>query len=151
MRYTSVTIPQYRDREEVREVERLYLDAIVTARRALYCEGQCFVSRRLAEAIAERLRQKDGPEIVVINPESADGFLEAETMDTARYRLLKLIRETAAFNRFRIYTPVTEKRQPIHVHAKIMIVDDCLLRVGSSNFNNRPWDSTPSATLLSKS
>lgn len=131
------TIPQYRDREEVREIERLYLDAIAMARHAVYCESQYFASRRLAEAMAKRLRQKDGPEIVVINPESADGFLEAVTMDTARYRLLKLIREADAFNRFRIYTPVTEKRQPIYVHAKIMIVDDRLLRVGSSNFNNR--------------
>src|SRR3546814_12478362 len=39
--------------------------------------------------------------------------------------------------RFRIYTPVTESGDPIYVHAKIMIVDDVILRVGSSNMNNR--------------
>ena len=26
---------------------------------------------------------------------------------------------------------------PIYVHAKIMVIDDCLLKVGSSNLNNR--------------
>ena len=41
------------------------------------------------------------------------------------------------FGRLRVYTPVTAGEQPIYVHAKIMIVDDRLLRVGSSNLNNR--------------
>ena len=131
------TLPELVDRKEVREVEQLYLDAIAAARNAIYCESQYFASRRIAEAMAERLRENDGPEIVVINPESADGFLEAATMDTARYRLLELIGEADKHDRFRIYTPVTANAEPIYVHAKIMIVDDCLLRVGSSNFNNR--------------
>jgi phosphatidylserine/phosphatidylglycerophosphate/cardiolipin synthase-like enzyme len=39
--------------------------------------------------------------------------------------------------RFRIYTPVNEEGDDIYVHAKIMIVDDRVLRVGSSNMNNR--------------
>jgi phospholipase D1/2 len=131
------TIPEYEDRAEVREIERLYLDAIASARESIYCESQYFASRRIAEAMAERLRQEDGPEIVIINPVSADGYLEAVTMDTARYRLLKLIAEADRHDRFRIYTPVTLAGEPIYVHAKITIVDDRLLRVGSSNFNNR--------------
>ncbi|WP_439817463.1 phospholipase D-like domain-containing protein [Zavarzinia sp. CC-PAN008] len=131
------TIPEYKDRAEVREIERLYLDAIAGARHVIYCESQYFASRRIAEAMAQRLRDPDGPEIVVINPESADGFLEAVTMDTARYRLLKLVNDADAHKRFRIYTPVTAGGAPIYVHAKIMVVDDRLLRVGSSNFNNR--------------
>jgi len=131
------TIPKYEERSEVREIERLYLDAIAAARETIYCESQYFASRRIAEAMAERLREKDGPEIVIINPESADGFLESVAMDTARYRLLKLIGEADKHDRFRIYTPVTKGGEPIYVHAKVTIVDDRLLRVGSSNFNNR--------------
>lgn len=131
------TIPKYKGREEVREIERLYLDAIAEAQRAIYCESQYFASRRIAEAMADRLREKDGPEIVVINPESADGFLAAAAMDSARYRLLKLVRDADSRGRFRIYTPITEQGQPIYVHAKILVIDDRLLRVGSSNFNNR--------------
>mgnify|MGYP002138205674 CR=1 FL=1 len=47
------------------------------------------------------------------------------------------LRRHDTYGRFRIYHPVTAKGQPIYVHAKLMIVDDQLLRVGSSNINNR--------------
>lgn len=131
------TIPKYESRDEIREIEQLYLDAIAAAESSIYCESQYFASRRIAEAIADRLREPDGPEIVIINPESADGFLEAVTMDTARFKLLKMLAKADIHDRFRIYTPVTKGGEPIYVHAKITIIDDRLLRVGSSNFNNR--------------
>lgn len=131
------THPEYDGEAEVREIETFYLDAIAEAERTIYCESQYFASRRIVEAMAERLRERDGPEIVIVNPESADGFLEAVTMDTARARLLGLIDKADRFGRFRIFTPVTKNRQPIYVHAKILIVDDRLFRVGSSNINNR--------------
>ncbi|MEO3387311.1 phospholipase D-like domain-containing protein [Mesorhizobium sp. CAU 1741] len=131
------TIPEFEDRKAVREIEAFYLNAIASAKHTIYCESQYFAARCIAEAMAARLKEKSGPEIVIVNPESADGFLEAVTMDTARYRLLKLVREADIHDRFRIYTPVTREGEPIYVHAKITVVDDRLLRVGSSNFNNR--------------
>jgi len=131
------TAPLHEGTEPVREIEALYLDAIAAAGRTIYCESQYFASRRIAEAMTTRLRQGDGPEILIINPESADGFLEAVAMDSARARLLKLVAEADRHNRFRMYTPVTSRRRPIYVHAKILIVDDRFLKVGSSNLNNR--------------
>lgn len=131
------TQPEYDGEEEVREIEAFYLDAIASAKTTIYCESQYFACRRIASAMAERLQERDGPEIVIVNPESADGFLEAVTMDTARARLLGLIDQADRYGRFRIFTHVTKNRQPIYVHAKILIVDDRLLRVGSSNINNR--------------
>ena len=74
---------------------------------------------------------------MIINPESAQGWLEEEAMGSARARLLTLLGRSDRFGRFRIYTPVTAGGKPIYVHAKIMIVDDRLLRIGSSNLNNR--------------
>ena len=58
-------------------------------------------------------------------------------MDAARVRLAQVIGSADPDNRFRIYTPVTEGGDDIYVHAKIMIVDDRILRVGSANLNNR--------------
>ena len=58
-------------------------------------------------------------------------------MDTARARLLALVKAADVHNRFRIYSPVTAAGKPIYVHAKILVVDDWLLRIGSSNLNNR--------------
>jgi len=131
------TAPLFGDRPRVFEVESLLLACIREARETIYCESQYFASRTVAEAIAARLRDRDGPEIVIVNPISADGFLEAATMDSARARLLKLVHDADQHDRFRIYTPVTAKGEDIYVHAKILIVDDRLLRIGSSNLNNR--------------
>ncbi|MGR3464763.1 phospholipase D-like domain-containing protein [Limimaricola sp.] len=133
----SRTLPAYKDRDEVREIEALYLEAIGRAERTLYIESQYFASRRIAEAMAERLREPDGPEIVVVNPHTAQGWLEEKAMGTARARLLRIVHEADAQNRFRLYTPVTEGGTHIYVHAKVVIMDDRLLRVGSSNMNNR--------------
>jgi phosphatidylserine/phosphatidylglycerophosphate/cardiolipin synthase-like enzyme len=36
-----------------------------------------------------------------------------------------------------MYWPVTDGNAPIYVHSKVLVVDDRLLRIGSSNFNNR--------------
>jgi phospholipase D1/2 len=131
------TVPAMADRKEIREIEALYLSAIGQARRTIYIESQYFAARRIAEAMAERLREPDGPEIVIVNPASAYGWLEEEAMGSARARLFKLLKDSDSHDRFRIYNPYTEGGEAIYVHAKIMVIDDWLLRVGSSNLNNR--------------
>lgn len=121
----------------VREVETLYLDMIGAAKKLIYAEGQYFASRRVATALARRLEEADGPEVVIINPTGTDGWLEPLAMDTARARLVESLKRHDKQGRFAIYHPVTAQENPIFVHAKLMIVDDRLLRVGSSNLNNR--------------
>ncbi len=133
----SRTMPAYEGRPAIREIEALYLELIARAEKTLYIESQYFASRRIAEAMAVRLRQTDGPEIVVVNPETAQGWLEEEVMGASRARLMKLVRDADRHDRFRLYTPVAEQGTPIYVHAKVVIMDDRVLRVGSSNLNNR--------------
>jgi phosphatidylserine/phosphatidylglycerophosphate/cardiolipin synthase-like enzyme len=129
--------PEMPDCEPVIEIERLYLEQIARAKRSIYAESQYFASRKIAEAIAKRLDEPDGPEIVLINPVSAQGWLEPLAMDTARARLYETLRRRDPNHRFRIYHAHTAGGEAIYVHAKIMIVDDVSLRVGSSNMNNR--------------
>jgi phosphatidylserine/phosphatidylglycerophosphate/cardiolipin synthase-like enzyme len=131
------TAPQYEDRQQVSEIETIKLAMIGSARKYLYIESQYFASRRIAEAIAARLKEVDGPEVLVINPEGAGGWLEAKTMDSARVRLIRLVEDADRFDRFRILYPVNESRSPIYVHAKIMVADDDVLKLGSANLNNR--------------
>lgn len=131
------TQPELPDAEPVKEIEALYVDLIATARRHIYAESQYFASRRIAEAIAARLAEPDGPEVVVINPAHADGWLEQTAMDTARARLFQALKQRDMHGRLRIYHPETRSGSPIYVHAKILVIDDRLLRIGSSNFNNR--------------
>jgi phosphatidylserine/phosphatidylglycerophosphate/cardiolipin synthase-like enzyme len=133
----SRTRPEMPELPEIREIEQLYLDQIAAAERHIYAESQYFASRRIAEAIARRLEEPDGPEIVLINPISADGWLEQVAMDTARARLYQALHKRDPHGRLRLYHPYTAAGVPIYVHAKILVVDDMILRVGSSNHNNR--------------
>ncbi len=133
----SRTTPELGEYEGVHEIEALYLTAIRETRKILYIESQYFASRKIMEAMAERLREDDAPEIVVINPETADGWLEEEVMGSSRSRLMQELAKSDRHRRFRMYTPVTTGGKPIYVHAKVLVVDDRLLKVGSSNLNNR--------------
>ncbi|WP_230532246.1 phospholipase D-like domain-containing protein [Microvirga roseola] len=131
------TMPAYGGRPEIREVESLYLEAIRSATRSIYLESQYFASALICDALADRLEEANGPEIVVVNPRSTEGWLEQETMGVARDVCLERVLRADRHGRFRIFYPVNEAGQPIYVHAKILIVDDRLMRVGSSNINNR--------------
>ncbi|TPG14292.1 phospholipase D-like domain-containing protein [Sphingomonas oligophenolica] len=133
----SRTMPAMPGREPVYEIEALYLDLIARAERWIYAESQYFASHKIAKAIAARLDEPDGPEIVIVNPVKAEGWLEPIAMDSARARLFEALQTRDRYNRLRIYHPVTRGGAPIYVHAKVTIVDGEILRVGSSNFNNR--------------
>lgn len=127
----------YDQLSEVREIEALYLDMIAAAKRFIYLENQYFTSAKIAAAIAARMEEEQPPEIVLVMPRTADGWLEQKAMDAARLKLVAAIGKKDKANRFRVYVPVTKEGEDIYVHAKIAIVDDRFLRVGSSNLNNR--------------
>jgi phosphatidylserine/phosphatidylglycerophosphate/cardiolipin synthase-like enzyme len=121
----------------VREIESLFVDQIKRAKRFIYAENQYFASRKVGQAILDRLAERDPPEIVIVNPRTGQGWLDDSVMTPARSHLLRAIADADKQGRFRIYSPVTTKGEDIYVHAKILIVDGDVLRVGSANFNNR--------------
>ncbi|WP_243455582.1 phospholipase D-like domain-containing protein [Sphingosinicella sp. BN140058] len=137
-----------KDVEPLREIEELYLDMIKRARRFVYAENQFFASRTIAAAIAERLKEPDGPEFVIVTPNVVEGLVEEEVMSPARAELMRRLAEVDVHKRFRIYTPVTSDGEDIYVHAKITIVDDEMLRVGSANINNRSMGLDSECDLL---
>lgn len=123
--------------DEVREVEALFIEHIRRARRFIYAESQYFASRKVAEAIAEKVAEPDPPEIVLINPATAEGWLEQAAMDGARVRLCHAIAHRDHKRRFRIFIPRNAAGTAIYVHSKTMIIDDEIVRIGSANMNNR--------------
>lgn len=131
------TSAAWRNFEEVREIEALFIEHIGRAKRFIYAESQYFASRAIAEALAERLARPDPPEVVIVNPETADGWLEQTAMDGARVQLCHAIGASDAQQRLRIYLPYNAAGTAIYVHSKLMIVDDEVLRIGSANMNNR--------------
>ena len=61
----------------------------------------------------------------------------ARTIGMSTTPLREALRRHDRNGRFRLYHPYTAGGTPIYVHAKVLIVDDRLLRIGSSNLNNR--------------
>ena len=131
------TMASWNGDSELREIENLFVDQIAGAQHFIYAESQYFASRRIAEAIAKRLDEENGPEIVLMNPLSAQGWLEPMAMDTARARLVAALQHRDKWRRFRIYHPLTSRGEGIYIHAKVMMIDDHTLRIGSANMNNR--------------
>lgn len=131
------TWPEPAQGDPIFEIEQLYLSAIAAARTILYIESQYFASRVLAEAIAKRLAEPGGPEVILVLPETSAGWLQHVTMDSARARLLAFVRKRDLHRRFACYFPVNDSGESIYVHAKILIADDRFFKIGSSNLNNR--------------
>ena len=131
------TRAEWHDCAEVREIEALFIEHIARAQHFIYAESQYFASRAIAEALVQRLARSDPPEVVLINPETAHGWLEQTAMDGARVQLCHAIGADAPDSRLRIFLPFNAAGTPIYIHSKVMIVDDEVLRIGSANMNNR--------------
>jgi len=133
------TEPQLGGQPAVREAEALFRDMIAAAREAIYVENQYFTNDELAEAFAERLREADGPDLVVVGPQHCEGWLENKTMGALRERVLRQLAASDRHGRLRLLYPVASRAQDVctFVHSKVMIVDDELLRIGSANLSKR--------------
>jgi phospholipase D1/2 len=136
----SRTEPPVNGSGGVREVEALYLDMIAGARRAIYIENQYFTADKVGDALAARLSEPDGPEVIVVLRELSHGWLEELTMQTLRTRLVERLRAADVHGHFRVYYPFIDGLKSgtcIDVHSKMIIVDDAAVRIGSANLANR--------------
>lgn len=131
------TQPAWKGAAEAREVEALTLDAIAAARRSVYVENQYFTAPRVAEALGARLEEAQGPDVVLVGPKRCTGWLEEAVMGVRRDRLLRGLRERDRHGRLRCVYPVVAGDTPVMVHAKVLVVDDRIARVGSANLSNR--------------
>lgn len=126
-------------RAAIRESEALYFTAIAEARKVIYLENQYFGSPPIAEALARRLSEPDGPEIIVIVAAQSPNTFDRLTMDCSRRGLIEMLRASDPHGRLRILAPHTPRGTPILVHSKVAVFDDRMLRVGSTNLNNRSF------------
>jgi phosphatidylserine/phosphatidylglycerophosphate/cardiolipin synthase-like enzyme len=133
----SRTLPAWRDEPGIREIEQLNLAAIAAARETIYMENQYFTSPVVGEALAERLEASDGPEVVLVSTRHSPSYFDQMTMDRTRARFIKHLTHADRHKRLQIYSPATAQGRIIIVHAKLAIIDDTLLRIGSANMNNR--------------
>jgi phosphatidylserine/phosphatidylglycerophosphate/cardiolipin synthase-like enzyme/uncharacterized membrane protein YdjX (TVP38/TMEM64 family) len=133
------TLPEYVGAPAVQEIKQLYLDAIAAAYRHIYIENQYFTAPVIGDALARRLAEPDGPEVVLISRLRGGGWLEENTMGALRARMLRALQAGDRYGRLRAYYPDQTglAEQCINLHSKLMVVDDRYAQVGSANLNNR--------------
>jgi phosphatidylserine/phosphatidylglycerophosphate/cardiolipin synthase-like enzyme len=112
-----------------------YVGAIGAAERFVYIENQFLWSPEIVDVLAEKLRNppRDNFRILVLLPVNAN-----DGADVSRGQVAALIHADDGNARFlacTIYARAGKLREPIYVHAKVAIVDDRWLTIGSANLN----------------
>lgn len=134
------TLPSSAEETKIEEIAVQTEDAIRAARTFIYIEAQYASAPQVAKALAKRLSEKDGPDIVILVTKESRGKAEQFVMGRNRERFLRRLTRADRHGRLCVYYPVIAddaEEHPIHIHSKLLIVDDTLLRVGSANLNNR--------------
>lgn len=133
------TLPAWNGDPGAGEIRQLYLDAIASAQDHLFFENQYFTSGLLCNALARRLAEKDGPQILLISPKKQSGWLEEVTMGVLRARVHARLRAADIHDRYRMMSPMLGSFDDgtLNVHSKIFAADDRLFCVGSANLSNR--------------
>lgn len=134
------TAPAWGELHGVSECAELTCRAIEKAQRSIYIEAQYLTAPSIGRCLAEALARPDGPEVLVVATCFSRGAVEQWVMGRNRDRLVRRLKQVDRYGRLRVFCPMIpdgEGRRELMVHAKLMIVDDRFLRVGSSNMNNR--------------
>lgn len=132
-------------REPVTEIKALYERAILAAESLIYMENQYFTSQAVFGALMERMGASDRPslQIVLILPREPHAATEKVSMGQAQARMIHLLRQSAEEKGHTIgifYTRPeggSDSDWATYIHAKLLLVDDRFLSVGSANTNNR--------------
>jgi phosphatidylserine/phosphatidylglycerophosphate/cardiolipin synthase-like enzyme len=112
-----------------------YTRALRSARHLIYLENQFLWSPEIVAILEDKLRHppSDAFRVVVLLPHKANNG-----QDDTRGMLARLVAADADHTRFLAATIVSrtdERSGPLYVHAKIGIVDDQWLAIGSANLN----------------
>jgi phosphatidylserine/phosphatidylglycerophosphate/cardiolipin synthase-like enzyme len=134
-----------------RSIARAYLKAIGRARSLVYLEDQYLWSIDAARALADALRRHPALRVIAVVPRypDRDGRATRAAASIGRERVTKILRG-AGGDRVALYDLENEAGTPIYVHAKVCLIDDVWVVVGSDNLNRRSWthDSEISCSVI---
>ncbi|MAM35267.1 MAG: phospholipase [Micavibrio sp.] len=136
----SRTMPKTHKTERVQEILQGYIDEISRAEKFIYIENQYATCEDIARALNKRLKEKPDLHVLVVSCHKPRGIIERKAMWTGRVKFTDIAGKDVPASRFAITYPICGENgdtTTIHIHSKIMIVDDKILRVGSTNLNRR--------------
>jgi phosphatidylserine/phosphatidylglycerophosphate/cardiolipin synthase-like enzyme len=130
----SVTYPFALKGED--SARKACLQAIKMAQYYIYIEDQYFFSSEISDALQKALANKPDLRVIVLvaqDPKADKGHIHEN------YYHGRVCDSLKANNRFAVYDLVSTIKKPeqIYVHAKLMIVDDVWVEIGSMNCNRR--------------
>jgi len=133
-----------------RSIARAYAKAFRRARRLIYIEDQYLWSADIALELGRALETQPELHVVVVVPRfpDEDGRLSGPPNRIGQLIALERLRELGG-SRLAVYD-LDGDRFPVYVHAKICIIDDVWMTIGSDNLNRRSWthDSELSCAVL---
>jgi phosphatidylserine/phosphatidylglycerophosphate/cardiolipin synthase-like enzyme len=126
-----------------------YIRALRSAERLVYLESQFLWSPEIVQILVDKLRKPPSDEFRIVavlpsHPESGD--------DDSRGQVGVLVEADADAGRFlacALYSRRGARVEPIYVHAKIGIVDDRWLTIGSANLNEHSLFNDSEVNLIS--
>jgi phosphatidylserine/phosphatidylglycerophosphate/cardiolipin synthase-like enzyme len=133
------------DQPSIREIRRLYVDAIDAAEELIYIESQYFGSAAVYQALLRRMAdpRRGRLDIVLVYPRGMHSLTEEFSMGALQCSLFRGLKRAAArtghdLGIYWVASPgpggVERDR---YIHSKVLVVDDRFLSVGSANTNNR--------------
>jgi phosphatidylserine/phosphatidylglycerophosphate/cardiolipin synthase-like enzyme len=123
-----------------RSVARGYAKAIARAVSLIYIEDQYLWSRAVADVVAAALERTAELRAILVVPRfpDRDGRLTGVLQRVGQMAAIERLRR-AGDDRVAVYDLEGEGGRPIYVHAKVCIVDDVWIAIGSDNLNVRSW------------
>jgi phosphatidylserine/phosphatidylglycerophosphate/cardiolipin synthase-like enzyme len=123
-----------------RSIARAYLKALPRARRLVYIEDQFFWSRTAARTLAQALTDHPELRVVVVVPRypDRDGRVSGPAARVERQLAMQTVLR-AGGDRVLVCDIENDEGTAIYVHAKVCVLDDVWMMVGSDNMNRRSW------------
>jgi phosphatidylserine/phosphatidylglycerophosphate/cardiolipin synthase-like enzyme len=138
-------------RKGERSIAKAYAKVLPLARSLIYLEDQYLWSAEVATVFAQALRTSPELRMIAVIPRFPDQMGKVATPGNlvGREDAFAILRD-AAGPRFAAYGIENRHGTPIYVHAKVCVVDDVWVTVGSDNANRRSWthDSELSCAVL---
>lgn len=123
-----------------RSIARGYPKALGRAHSLIYTEDQYVWSREVGRVFAQALARSPKLRMIAVVPRhpDRDGTVSGPLNRIGQQEALSIVR-AAGGDRVAVYDLETEAARPIYVHAKLCVIDDVWMAVGSDDLHLRSW------------
>lgn len=129
--------------QNIQEIRRLFVDAIMSAQSLIYLESQYFSSQAIYWSLVARMTMADRPrlQIVMMLPDRLP-LTEELFLGLPQMRMIRSLQQVAeqTGHTLCVYSSAEMdhgNRKMTFIHSKLLLIDDRFLTIGSANATNR--------------